>query len=76
MPYLVIRLLDEMLVSIRTSRNTICDFLTENGYSAKQAQRVADWALLANVGETYTLRGAKIKILAGCEPCKFARFPV
>ena len=65
MPYLVIRLLDEVLVSIRTSRDTICEFLTENGYSTKQAQRVADWALLAGVGETFALRGAKIQILAG-----------
>ena len=65
MPYLVIRLLDEMLVSIRTSRDTICNFLTDNGYTAKQAQRVADWALLAGVGEEYKLRGARIKILVG-----------
>ena len=65
MPYLVIRLMDEMLVSIRTSRETIYNFLVENGYTQRQAQRVADWALLAGVGETFALRGAKIQILAG-----------
>ena len=51
------------MAQIRTnSYRTIYDYLTEKGYSHEDAESVASWADLADIGETYELDGAEIFI--------------